>query len=262
MRTKLQKDREEMIKKTREKSSHILIVKAKEQSEDKIEVRNCVRKAIDPLNDPVNTIRATSKGKMVVFCKDSAAMDQMKLKLTQNIGQKYEIDEPKAHKPRIKIVGDFDTDSSLEYIADCIKTQNNILLPFTLENLRHTKNYSSVELVCGIQLFEYLMSIGRLKIGWSRAKIYERINLVVCYKCNLTGHIEKNCESSVEICQKCSGPHKIKECQSDKIVCPNCNRNNLEFKTNKPTNHLPWSFHCPVFKKKHEMIRRRIVYEK
>lgn len=224
-------------------------------------MKNDVRRAVDVFNDPVTAIKPTSKGKMVLFCKDDTDKEAVKEKLVRSIGENYCIEEPKAHKPMLKIVGDIDHDMTSEQISECIKKQNGIQEPFTIEKIKRAYN-SVVTISCEYGLFQKLLELGKIKIGWVRAAVFQAVNPVMCFRCNLFNHIEKNCPNTVDICPKCGGPHKIKDCTSTTTCCPNCHRKNVKFNTNKATNHLPWSFSCPIFKRKTDVVKKRINYEK
>ena len=41
----------------------------------------------------------------------------------------------------------------------------------------------------------------------------------VCYKCKDYGHLASECNSEVDICGKCAGPHRTDECTSDTFSC-------------------------------------------
>lgn len=101
----------------------------------------------------------------------------------------------------------------------------------------------------------------KIKIGWIRLNVYEKILPLICFRCNFFGHTEKTCPNG-QICGKCGGDHKIKLCQSKTFCCPNCNRKNTKFNTQNPVNHLPWSNFCPVYKRRVNLVKNRINYEK
>lgn len=249
-------------KKLSDKPTNVIVVKAKEGNIESATNKHSIAKKLDPINDPVSHIKTTSKGKTLVFCKDNDSLVKIKEKLVQNFGDTYLIGEPKSHVPRLKIIGDIDPDYTVEDIANCIKQQNGIFLPFTVTNLKRKSKFTSLELTCNYTLFTHLLNAQRIKIGWCNAKVYEFVNAIICYKCNKIGHIEKDCTSPANVCPKCSGAHKIKECKSEQTVCPNCNENNTKYSLSRPTDHLPWSYKCPVYSRKINNIRAKIQYEK
>lgn len=249
-------------KSEKKESVNVIVVKTKENEKDTVTNRRDVERIFDPTIDPILQIKSTTRGKTLVFCKDSDALEKVKEKLVKSIGQKYQIDEPRSHKPRLKVIGDIDPDYDIAKITECIKHQNGIVLPFVVEKLKRKQNYTYFEISCCFKLFTYLMDVGRISVGWCKAKVYEFIPATMCFKCNKFGHIESECNSEVFICPKCSGPHTIKQCTSSVLSCPNCCEKNLKYNTKRPVDHLPWSYRCPGYAKKAETIKKRINYEK
>lgn len=260
--TKRLKTYNEQKKIEREKPANVLVIKVKEGANETATNKHSICKMLDPKKDPVSFIKSTTKGKTLIFCNDEQGLAKMKEKLIKGVGDKYDVNEPKSHKPRLKIVGDFDPEYTVTEITDFIQSQNKLILPFTVEKIKHHTTYSTFELSCGFTLFQHLLNLGKIKIGWSNAKVYEHVDAIICYKCNKIGHIEKDCTSPDTVCPKCSGPHKINECQSTELKCPTCCKNNEKLNVNLPTNHLPWSYKCPVYSKKVKAIKKRIQYEK
>lgn len=262
------------------KSNHakkIIVVKPKDNVEnemcentDNIQLKDAVRRSIDPLTDPVSSVHCSKNGKVIIICKDDADVQTIKSKVTASIGDNFEVADPKSLKPRLKIVGDIDTNYTTEQLEDNITRQNAIILPFKIDKVKNVFDRSNtskylhtvIEITCGLELLNYLLTKKKVKIGWSICRVYELAGATICYKCSKFGHIEKSCTSEREICPKCSGPHRIKACKETTLCCPNCKIADSDGIVRRPTNHLPWSYDCPVFNKKSELAKKRIVYDK
>lgn len=71
---------------------------------------------------------------------------------------------------------------------------------------------------------ERLVQIGTIKLGWSRCRVRERINISRCYRCLDFGHTANACENAIreKICYNCSKDgHNGKECKSESY-CMKC----------------------------------------
>lgn len=63
-----------------------------------------------------------------------------------------------------------------------------------------------------------------VRIGYMHFKTHEFIPIPTrCYKCQLYGHISRNCHQEEEHCSICSGPHSHRDCpDTTKEKCANC----------------------------------------
>lgn len=251
-------------------SEKVIVIRPKD---DKVDVdpsivKNKVRRTINPLTDPVTEVRTTSRGKTIIVCTDKANLDEMKKNLVETVGEDYEIGDPKTQEPKLKIVGDIDPDLNNEQLTELICKQNNVLATFTIDDVKHVYDakrrykHSVIYMSCPYVLFTLLLNKKKINIGWSKCTVYENLSSFLCFKCHKGGHIEKDCTSSCDICPKCGGDHRIKDCTENSLLCPNCHTNNEKYHTTQATNHLPWSFSCPIFRKKAEKRKEKIMYSK
>ncbi|KAG1864107.1 hypothetical protein C8R48DRAFT_602077, partial [Suillus tomentosus] len=62
---------------------------------------------------------------------------------------------------------------------------------------------------------------------------------VRCVKCQLWGHIAKDCNASMDVCGTCGKNHRTNECNAYKtFYCVSCNSQN----------HASWDRNCPEFR--------------
>lgn len=88
-----------------------------ERSELQInEIRDKVKKVLSTAVDPVQAVRVTARGKIIVQCNDEESVKVIKTKLVSNVGDNYLVDTPNEVLPMAKIVGlsDDETKESLE----------------------------------------------------------------------------------------------------------------------------------------------------
>ncbi len=84
-----------------------------------------------------------------------------------------------------------------------------------------------------------------IKLDYYSIKVEEyrrQIRPLQCFNCQQYGHVALNClQKGNPVCLKCSGDHKVDECDSEEIRCANCG-----------DNHKSSSSDCNVFKLKLE----------
>lgn len=245
----------------------VLVIKANSDTSGASTANNDIKKNVcdmlDPLKDPVKALKATNKGKTILFFEKNADLQAVKEKLKNSLGDKYSVNEPEAHTPKLKIVGDIDHRYGKTECGELLRKQNDILLPFEVEYVKHGERSSTVIIsTTSCTLLNHLVNRKKVNIGFSRCSVSEYISVKMCFKCNNYGHIENECKNETTICPKCSGPHRVKDCTSNTLQCSNCHAKNVKYKTDLNTSHLPWSMHCPAYKARVERAKTRIRYEK
>jgi len=244
----------------------VLIVKPdKEKNIEKM--KKDISKIINPKNDPVKKLRQTARGNLVIQCNDHSAVELIKSKLNTQVKDSYNVDRPKETKPVLKLVGihDYTTDKEL---LECIFKQNNEVISdkseielLQVKEIKMAKgNYHTAYIRCDTNTFKKIMMKAKLYVSWDVVKCYESINVLRCFKCNLFGHKECDCESEDYVCPKCSGKHKLSECKSDVICCANCERYKKDLNLDIATDHYVWSETCSVLQRRTKSVRNRIRY--
>lgn len=237
----------------------LLVVSLKE-SENCDETQKKIENSLHPSVDPVKFIRKTNRGKILVECNDRNDIETVKKKLAETLGDKCEIHEPKSVKPMIKIVGvdELKDDSELiEFIKD--RNENIITNESELEVIQYKKGPKSATAILSVdyKTFERVMKVNKLTVKWKRCPVYEHLNVIRCFKCNMYGHVANDCTSKDNKCPKCAGPHKVDMCMSDVLKCSNCVLDKLP-----QTDHAVWSYDCPVLQRRLVIARNRTRYTK
>jgi hypothetical protein len=164
--------------------------------------------------------------------------------------------------PKIKIVNiDNTTSMKAEEIEDDINKRNfsnfsnggNILHMYT--NKRNKTDTVLMEVTP--EIYKFIRENGsKVFVGHQSCKTYDLINISPCYNCARYGHSASKCKNE-SVCLKCSNNHNVNECKNNKIECANCIYNNLKYRTNLTTDHLPTDrIKCTLLKKKIKKIYR------
>lgn len=242
----------------------LLVVKSK-NSEEVNSVHESVKKLIDAVNDPVKNIRKTKKGNILVQCTDNGAVETIKQRLTDKIGDKVEVNEPKCTVPVLKIVGIHDVDTP-EQLKEQLLQQNGDLFKrnckLEISNMKKIKDYYTALLFVDFDSFKSVLQKGRLRVQWDQCRVYENVNVTRCFKCNSYGHHADKCEQENHTCPRCAGQHDIKSCDvpNGEEKCSNCIEANGSQCMNLNVNHPVWSYNCPVLKRRLEFVKKRIRY--
>jgi len=244
----------------------ILFVKPKNDNDIET-IRSEIKKAVNPMSDPVKYLRNTKSGNIVVACTSNEDINNIQQKLSTAIGDLCDVDKPTARKPIIKIVGLSGFKDSHE-IIDCIYAQNDLSREnCTIEYVKHTEirrhsgTYYTLFIKTDLMTFDKILNWGKLNIMWDRVKCYEHVNDYRCFKCCRFGHKADDCKQEYHTCPKCSGNHKVSDCISDETKCINCHEINVARKLNLDCNHFAWYVNCPVIKRRHERIKNNIRYD-
>lgn len=242
----------------------VIVVQTKNDERRK-EIEENVKKVIDPLVDPIHSYKKTSTGKIVIGCRDNDAFEAMKTKLKANMHADYVIDEPRAVKPMVRIIGIQDLTDEAE-IMQYMRKQNDDVITETSEFEiihKHRSKKNALTLIARVDFvtFKRLISKKKLFISFDSCLVFEHINLQRCFRCSKFGHIEKSCSSENFRCSICSENHAVSQCNSTAKKCPNCSEMNDERKLNLPTDHYAWSDKCPVMQRRMNSVRKKTTYQ-
>lgn len=251
------------------KSDHVIVIKpvtlddAMETSD--LDTASKVKSVINPIQDPVKALFKRKNGKVIIHCKDGKAADTVKLKLIKELGNEFEVNEPKDSTPVIKVVGfrDYiDESTTLDMIRsqNCVITQKSTL---SIVEVRKRNDYVTLIIKIDSNTFEKIMNAEdpRLSINWDYCKVYEHINVTRCFQCQQFNHFKADCKNKA-VCAKCTGEHEAKDCTSRTACCINCVNTNSRLNLSLNTSHYAWAFDCQVMKRRLEQIKQRIKYAK
>lgn len=244
----------------------VIIVKPKEIVQTTKKTKEELRAKVDRAANSINVVHEGNDGTIILGVDSAVQIDEVVKSMQEKIGEKYEVRVPAPKKPRLKIVGVEDQLSETE-LKECLAEQNmylkkidlKLVTCYSTERLEGSKTYSYIVEVDS-NAHQLMLEAGRVNIGWERCKVLESFNIMRCFKCCGYGHKSATCKSD-EICGKCTGLHKSKQCASEEIRCINCVQVNKNRKLNLDTNHYAFSQECPTYKKLVARKRQEIEEE-
>ncbi|KAL7725631.1 hypothetical protein ACLKA6_005690 [Drosophila palustris] len=143
-------------------------------------------------------------------------------------------------------IRDLDSLATKEDIVAAIAAETGVPCVDTesVKSLRQSFAGTQLAIVClNPALAKALLQVGKLKIGWTRCQVRERISQRRCYRCLEFGHLANRCTSTVDrtgLCLRCGvNGHKAASCSSEP-KCFHCMENNRQ-----DCNHFAGSKRCP-----------------
>lgn len=237
------------------------------QIENNIKLKELIEKTVNPYSDPVKTCRQTARGNVVIQCNNHAAIETIKKKLTEKAGNDIEVTEPKSIDAVVRIIGFQEEFADPDTFIDSLVKQNkNIFDQTSLIEVvdikpRYNGTYAA-RVKINTETMSKLLNAERVNIGWSRCVVYEHLNIGRCYKCNMYGHMAEKCTSKTDICCKCAGEHKTKDCTSNYKKCINCTTAKEKLGLQITTDHYVWSAECSSMQYRLRQKQKFIRYTK
>lgn len=236
-------------KQATDKQQDAIIVKAGGKSY--VELLKTVKENVDPekLGVSVKSIRKTTTGNLLLKVEGgrkeaSALTDEIRAKVdgTEVIMKR---------KERVFHIADID---AVITAADICRDLNK-LPECRLENsvgvtsLRPARDGNQIAtVVVPVTVGDAFAKRRRVKIGWTKCRIRERVEIPRCFKCLNFGHLIQNCtEASHAVeCLKCGElGHRVKDCKNE-AKCRFCNG----------ATHRSDSAKCPRFR---QMLKERAL---
>lgn len=239
-----------------------LIIKPKVQQAATI-TKTEVQKKIRPENLKVgiNKVSETKSGAMVVRCKNLHDLDKLQEKMTEELGNSYEIHREELLNPRLKIIG-IEEEYSPEELTRTLCSQNNAHQhEIVVKHIARLKNGTYTAYVeVKPNTFAKLMSTKKVLVGWQRCPCYEDLNLNRCFKCKGYRHSAKKCNNN-NTCGRCAKEHTDSECNNIEKNCINCVRSNQRYKSKYDTNHSVYDTdRCSTYLLLEKLQHSRINY--
>lgn len=229
-----------------------IIVSSTDTDAEAVSVRDKLISCVNPETAKVSGLVKLGNNSCVLKTK-SNDIDTVLSDLKSNLGDKYDVKMIGKKNPRLKVVG-FDnvSDMNNEQIISAIKNQNDhIFVPSDeikvvkiLKNRMRESELSIIIEMCP-RLHKLIISEKFVSISFSRCRVYDAIDVPRCFKCSMLGHYESKCLQET-CCPKCTGKHKLKECDSVNKKCINCVDANKKYKLKNDVNHAAFDRKCPT----------------
>lgn len=223
---------------------------------------------LDPIEFAVKNLHLRESGEVAVRCESKDLALKLVKTATESFSEDYTISIQQPLRPRLKIIG-FSSDMDEEKLLSCLKKQNQAASFLDLKVIRIVRsekrksNQMSVILETNAYGFDVLMKLQRVNLGWERCRVIEATDVMRCFNCSEYGHKAVSC-SKPACCPKCSGDHKIEECEEQREKCINCHIENSKrqarYEELLDTTHSSWSSECPIFVKRLNRARQRIDF--
>ena len=227
------------------RDDQVLILKNKTGDTEK----NFNKKVSEALNNTkIDGYYPKKNGKVVM---KMASSDELKIakQILEKEGESIEVKVPGKMLPKIQIINVSPSVTEANIIQH-IK-QKNERLKEIIEQGYKCEVVFSTKLNNGVRSFVLKVSpnirneiikgnSGYIYLDMSRCRVYDRYHALQCFKCQMFGHMSKDCRNE-DVCGKCCGKHPTKGCNSDTLKCISCKNKKYE-----DQNHPAYSRKCPM----------------
>lgn len=199
-------------------------------------------------------------GNKVLLKSKGGDIEKLVRDVRDNMGKKFEVKLIDKKKPKLKVIGIEDEELSNEEIERTIKSQNDFLMESdeikVIKSYKSGKNKTTVSVIIEVDMRVHKSMLEKklLFVGWSRCRVFDATQIARCYKCSRLWHIEHDCKNDL-CCAKCSGPHRLTECDSQVLKCVNCCESNEQQKLSLNTNHAANDPKCETMLR---MLKRKM----
>lgn len=240
-----------------------LVLAPKDLALDKDQLKEKVRKSINPEVSQITDLRTTRSNKVILKSGNtdaSAFASSVKDKLADD----FDVTVYKNDKRQIKLIRFENENYTHEEIATAIINQNVFIDKQhgvkVIKEIKYRDNAKQSILIVELDPKSHKKAVeeGYISIKWRRYKVFDALNVTRCYKCSRLGHTAKICNSKTPVCPKCAEHHKVDECQSNETKCINCLEANLKFNINVCPNHPSFSQQCPTMLNRLSKLQRAI----
>lgn len=249
---------------TRDKS--VLFVKPKALSEKtNDEIKESIKSVLNQKTDPVLGLKTTNSGQIIIQCKEEVSVDKIKEKLS-SLNNEYDIRKVEKNWPKF-VIAELDPDdckNDSDFI-NLLKEKNSVFessSELKLIKFFGSDKYKKALIECDIDTYKRAITLKQVVIGWCICPIYEKIDILRCYKCQSFGHISKDCTKET-VCYICSGPHNSATCNETNYQCINCknfNNDNYQNGVKLDVSHPCFTIKCPLYKNKLDKKRKKVQY--
>ncbi|CAH1991997.1 unnamed protein product [Acanthoscelides obtectus] len=206
-----------------------VLVKPKNAGQSNTETKLKIHQAVNPVDSSIrfSQVKHVKDGGLLIKCNSFTDAEKLMSLASQHLSDEYEVREIKRNNPRLKIVGISESMSLDELHSNLIA--QNIVLKNSSEckvlKLWPTKKSPGVfQAIVDVDNTTYLKLLerGHVLVNFDSCKVYDAVDLKVCFKCCGLNHYAKFCKSDRQVCVKCSQPHMISECSEQVLKCNNC----------------------------------------
>lgn len=211
---------------------------------------------IDELDVKINNVEKTREGyvKLNIFRGKKGNGESIKAAVQDKMRNIAEVQLKKKRKN--VVILDMDDITTEDEIYEALKSvlqdakRDDITIKMSPKANNRGLQYANIQLPSDEA--NVLLEMQRIKIGWTRCRVVERLAPAKCYRCQNYGHYASSCKSETDMSGKClkcgEDGHKIKLCTNE-AFCSAC----------KIKGHTSNEMVCPVYKKLMDELRRKKV---
>lgn len=253
----------------------VVVIKPLDKQQDSLTTKRAVEAQINPstIGAEVSRVKFIRDGGIAISCEKAEDIISISEGVKNCLGGKYEVKVPQKKVPKLKIVniekkllensndeyGEFIEKLVLQNSISTEQGKSNIKVISTYEDKRRKSNVAIVQ--TDENVYNQIAKKEVLFIGWRKCRYFEHVNVVQCYKCWRFGHMARECRSSQVICPKCSGNHRLEDCDREVEICVNCKHAKEVLKIpNIDYNHTAFNRKCDAYKRIFEQLQRRVNY--
>ncbi|KAL5253911.1 hypothetical protein ACHWQZ_G013614 [Mnemiopsis leidyi] len=127
-------------------------------------------------------------------------------------------------------------------------------------------NYTTAGIKVSPIVRKLLLDQGFVYIADTRSKVFDRLDLKQCFKCQKLGHISTDCHDQGVTCMYCGASHRTGACPQkvnrEKHRCVNCSHSEDETLRSNCHTHHSGEESCPIIMKALDRLRCNTEYSK
>lgn len=216
----------------KKKKTDILIIKPEKREDESNSYANVLKHLKKNLNAEdygatIKDTQRTKEGGIKMFVHSKNGTDKLKSAIETTLGKTMKANVYKTVKRKAIIISELDETTSREEIKGALE-ENGIRVddPEMGEVRRSRRGNLTCTIFISPEEGFRLIKMKRIKVGWRRCRVIEKITPLKCMLCNKIGHIAKDCREDKEYlrnrCLNCLTPgHIAKEC-TNQPKCYNC----------------------------------------
>ena len=251
------------------KASHVIVVKptgdAAQMNPE--ELKKKAETALKKIK--VSNARINDRGSLVVEVPSPAEHSTATENLKSAFSNNFTIENPKKILPKLTVTNvpnEYTEDNLISsicerdtYLEEMVKSGEEMSVIKMWSNNGEVRS-KKFAMKCSPTIREYIMNKngGYVYLNMFRSKVYDRFSVIQCYHCQSFNHIASKCadKDKSPVCCKCSGPHKIIECNSTHEKCNNCAKSKLRGSHSHRSN----STDCPIYAREREFLIKKTDY--
>lgn len=204
---------------------------------------------------PVDHVAQRKDGSVAIRCRQSSQVTKTEELLTSALGSSFEVKTEALLKPRVMVVR-IDTEQDLDSLVNDINARSFQDFESDCSGIHafrsKKKNLLNVIIELSPELYAQVRRNNyKLYVGHQKCRVYDDLNVKLCYKCGRFGHSSSKCRNEA-CCLYCAEAHEAGECRNwTKLKCSDCVHANENHGAKLKVNHCAIDcVNCDILKRK------------